>query len=63
MRGGFADGVGVFLADETLEGIPIRVRFIWSRITASSATWEQTFSEDGGRTWETNWTMDFEREA
>jgi hypothetical protein len=27
------------------------------------ARWEQAFSEDGGRTWETNWIMDYTRIA
>lgn len=61
MRGRFDDGVGLFLADETFNGKPIRVRFIWSRITPTSARWEQAFSPDGGKTWETNWIMDFAR--
>lgn len=61
VRGGFHDGVGTFYADDTYDGKPIRVRFIWSGITASHAHWEQAFSADGGKTWETNWTMDFER--
>jgi len=63
MRGGFADGVGRFLADDSFEGRPIRVRFIWSHITPTGARWEQAFSTDGGREWETNWVMDFERVA
>jgi hypothetical protein len=63
VRGSFADGVGVFLADDTFEGRSIRVRFTWSEITVASATWEQAFSEDGGGTWETNWKMEFEKEA
>jgi hypothetical protein len=61
VQGGFDNGVGVFLADESFAGRPIRVRFVWSRITAVGATWEQAFSEDEGRTWETNWSMDFSR--
>lgn len=61
VRGGFKDGVGTFLGDDTLNGKPIRVRFSWSQITPASARWEQAFSPDGGVTWETNWSMDFTR--
>lgn len=63
MIGRFEDGVGTFFADETFEGRPIRVRFLWSRITPVSCRWEQAFSADGGRTWEINWEMDFTRTA
>lgn len=61
--GGFADGVGTFFADDSFEGRPIRVRFVWSGITATRAQWEQAFSADNGATWETNWIMAFERVA
>ncbi len=61
VRGAFHDGTGTFLADETFNGIPIRVRFMWSAITPTSCHWEQAFSTDGGATWETNWVMDFKR--
>ena len=61
VRGGFANGVGTFETDDTLRGKPIRVRFTWSKITPTSAHWEQAFSPDAGKTWETNWTMEFER--
>ena len=57
--GRFENGVGTFLADDTFEGKPIKVRFLWSRITARSRYWEQAFSPDGGKTWETNWTTEF----
>jgi hypothetical protein len=59
--GGFRDGVGVFEGDDVFEGIPIRVRFVWSDITSHSARWEQFFSSDAGKTWEKNWSMEFER--
>jgi len=39
------------------------VRFIWSGIKADSAHWEQAFSGDGGKTWETNWTAEFKKVA
>lgn len=61
LAGGFADGIGSFFADETFNGKPIRVRFLWSDITADSARWEQSFSSDGGETWEVNWVMNFTR--
>lgn len=63
VQGGFAKGVGIFLADDTYNGQPIRVRFTWSEITPDSAKWQQAFSDDGGSTWETNWTMEFQRNS
>lgn len=61
MRGNFANGVGTFIGDDHFEGRPIRARVLWSRITRTSARWEQAFSADGGQSWETNWISDFER--
>lgn len=61
VKGRFVDGVGTFYANDTLNGKPIKVRFIWSHITPDSARWEQAFSADGGKTWETNWTQKLER--
>ena len=57
--GSFSGDVGIFEGDDTFEGRPIRMRFIWSGITTPTPRWEQAFSEDGGETWETNWIMDF----
>jgi hypothetical protein len=53
--GGFTNGRGEFYADDTLNGRPIRVRFVISDITENSARFEQAFSGDGGQTWEVNW--------
>jgi len=61
--GTFKDGVGAFYADETFNGKPIKVRFLWSRITPTSRQWEQAFSPDGGKTWETNWVTNFTKMA
>lgn len=61
VMGKFRDGVGTFEATDTFNGKPINVRFVWSQITANSAHWEQAFSPDGGKSWETNWAMTFER--
>jgi hypothetical protein len=59
--GHFDHGVGTFYSDGTVDGKPVRTRFIWSDITPTSARWEQASSYDGGRTWETNWIMEFQR--
>lgn len=59
--GRFSDGAGVFHADDTLDGRPIRVRFIWRPNPGARPTWEQAFSADAGASWETNWTMEFTR--
>jgi hypothetical protein len=61
VKGSFHGGVGTFYADDTENGIPIRVRFVWSGITATTCHWEQAFSPDGGKTWETNWVQDLKR--
>ena len=55
VKGRFVAGVGTFYADDTLRGKPIKVRFIWSHITATTARWEQAYSCDDGKTWEVNW--------
>jgi hypothetical protein len=61
VKGHFVNGVGNFYSDDTLRGKTVRVRYTWSHITANSAQWEQAYSPDGGKTWEMNWHMDFER--
>jgi hypothetical protein len=61
MVGTFSAGVGTFYADEQVDGRPVRVRFLWSDASVTSCRWQQAFSLDGGKTWETNWTMDFTR--
>lgn len=61
VKGNFRNGVGTFECNDTFNGKPIRVRYRWSRITRNSALWEQAFSPDAGKTWETNWEMRFTR--
>ena len=62
VMGAFKNGVGVFEGDDVLNGVPIRVRYVWSNISATGARWEQSFSNDGGKRWELNWIMEFRRE-
>ncbi|MEO8671183.1 MAG: hypothetical protein ABI411_07690 [Tahibacter sp.] len=53
--GRFADGRGEFFGDESLDGRPIRVRFVVTCATSDSCRFEQAFSDDGGKSWEVNW--------
>jgi hypothetical protein len=61
MTGAFTGGHGVFFGDDRVEGVPIRVRFDWHALDGDAARWAQAFSLDEGRTWTTNWIMDFTR--
>jgi hypothetical protein len=61
--GEFKNGRGEFYAQDTLDGRTILVRYIWSNITPTSAHFEQSFSDDGGKTWEVNWITDQTRVA
>jgi hypothetical protein len=59
--GEFRDGRGEFYAQDIFNGRSIIIRFVWSDITPNSAHFEQSFSEDGGKTWEVNWITDQNR--
>ena len=59
--GRFDGGVGTFFVDDFHNGTPIRLRFLWLGPDTDTPHWEQAMSADGGESWETNWTMDFER--
>src|SRR6266705_2932499 len=50
--GEFKNGRGEFFDQETLNGRAIFVRFVISDITPNSCRFEQSFSDDGGKTWE-----------
>jgi hypothetical protein len=56
--GEFKNGRGEFYAQDTLNGKSIFVRFIWSDTTTNTPHFEQSFSDDGGKTWEVNWITD-----
>lgn len=55
LYGQFRDGRGEFYGPDNLNGRAILVRFVISDMHADSARFEQAYSDDGGRTWETNW--------
>jgi hypothetical protein len=59
--GTFSGDIGLFEGEDVYRGRPILVRFAWSGVTTPTPRWEQAFSDDGGKMWETNWVMDFTR--
>ena len=61
VKGSFVDGVGTFYSDYVDHGKPMRVRYIWSHVTSQTARWEQALTGDRGKTWATNWIMEFQR--
>jgi hypothetical protein len=61
MVGEFKNGQGVFYNQETFKGRAILVRQIYSHITPNSYHFEQSFSDDGGKTWEPNWIASLTR--
>ncbi|MDE3154281.1 MAG: hypothetical protein KGN76_04225 [Acidobacteriota bacterium] len=63
MIGGFAGGRGEFYDQEPFNGRAIFVRFVFSDITQTSFHFVQSFSADGGRSWEPNWIGDFTRQG
>ena len=58
--GEFKNGRGEFFDTEPSgpDGRAILVRFVWSDTTTDTPHFEQSFSEDGGKTWEVNWITD-----
>ncbi|HSS27866.1 MAG TPA: NIPSNAP family protein [Usitatibacter sp.] len=56
--GGFSGNVGLFYGNDKDGDRPVRVVYRWEKQGASHARWEQAFSYDDGKTWETNWVME-----
>jgi hypothetical protein len=61
MVGRFVHGRGQFYDQEEFQGRIIMDRNGFSDITRDSSRFEQAFSDDAGKTWETNWIMTFTR--
>ena len=53
--GEFKEGRGEFYNQDTYNDRSIFVRFVIIKITADQYRFEQSFSDDGGKTWELNW--------
>ena len=61
--GEFQQGRGEFYDQEPFHDRAIWVRFVWTHVSDKSGDFEQSFSDDGGRTWEPNWITTMERET
>ena len=59
VTGSFVNGVAELLGEELYRGKTVKMRFIWSEITPSSARWEQAYLDASSGEWETNWIMEF----
>ncbi len=56
--GEFKDGRGEFYQQDMWNGKSVLIRFVWTNTTTNTPHFEQSFSEDGGKTWEVNWLTD-----
>jgi hypothetical protein len=59
--GQFIDKRGEFYNQDTYKGRAIFVRYVWLNISSKSARMEQSWSGDGGKTWEINWICELSR--
>ena len=59
--GQFTGTRGEFYDQEQYKGRALLVRYVWLNISPKSARMEQSFSPDGGKTWETNWICELTR--
>lgn len=59
--GSFTGNRGEFFDQEEWKGRAILVRYMWLNISPKAARMEQSFSPDGGKTWEVNWICELSR--
>jgi hypothetical protein len=52
---------GEFYNQQLWEGRAVLVRYVWLDISPKSSRMEQSFSADGGKTWEVNWICELSR--
>jgi hypothetical protein len=60
--GAFKDGRGELFSQDTIKDRAILVRAVWSDITPDSHHFEQSYSDDGGKTWAPAFIADLTRD-
>jgi hypothetical protein len=60
--GQFDGNRGEFFDQENWKGRAIIVRYVWMNLPPEHARMEQSFSADGGKTWEVNWVCELSKE-
>ncbi len=64
LEGEFRHGRGEFFAEQKIDEKTTRInRYTFSDIYADSLRWDDGYSTDGGKTWSSNWIMEFTRRA
>jgi hypothetical protein len=58
--GGFENGVGLFISEDTVDGARMLYAGVWDQITPTTCRWRQAMSADGGA-WEQTWIMQWRR--
>lgn len=59
--GQFTGRHGEFFDQEEWKGRAVLVRYEWNDISPHAAKMQQSFSPDGGKTWEVNWICELSR--
>jgi hypothetical protein len=59
--GEFRDGIGVLVGQDTVNDRAILIRAVWSDIKPNSHKYEESYSNDGGMTWNRSFTANLTR--
>jgi hypothetical protein len=60
--GQFKGNRGEFFHQENFKGRVILVRYVWLNLSPKSSRMEQSWSPDGGKSWEVNWICELSRD-